>query len=299
MELDKIMQMLKGKTEPKLVRFVSDKGKNSCRECLKHHNQIFAEDDKNKPEIPIHPNCRCKYEYISAAQIPDIKESLREVDSRTAIWMQKLSQLIQKQIEKINALKQSIVSDYDKMQQAVTAKKMQSALTAGAFLLKVANQISAAENTIKKNLEFFYLTPVSLEQCSDLEGNIREIYSILRELHYARLNDPWQAPDVLPKSPEEALKAGFVRAKDSENRYHINKGETDNVKYVHKGLGLEIIFDKNGKRVTTPENIGTLNYGPDPKSLGHVFWDVLPYWFWGNSPQDTTPLWRRIYGTDK
>ena len=52
---------------------------------------------------------------------------------------------------------------------------------------------------------------------------------------------------------------GFVRAKDSENRYHINKGETDNVKYVHKGLGLEIIFDKNGKRITTPENIGTLN----------------------------------------
>ena len=83
------------------------------------------------------------------------------------------------------------------------------------------------------------------------------------------------------------------------NAYHINKGETDNVKYVHKGLGFEIIFDKNGKRVTTPENIGTLNYGPDPKSLGHVFWDVLPYWFWGNSPQDTTPLWRRIYGTDK
>ena len=100
MDFDKIMQMLQGKTEPKLVRFVSDKGKNSCRECLKHHNQIFAEDDKNKPEIPIHPNCRCKYEYISAEQIPDIKESLREVDSRTAIWMQKLSQLIQKQIEK-------------------------------------------------------------------------------------------------------------------------------------------------------------------------------------------------------
>ena len=64
MELDKIMQMLKGKTEPKLVRFVSDKGKNSCKACLKHHNQIFAEDDKNKPKIPIHPNCRCKYEEV-------------------------------------------------------------------------------------------------------------------------------------------------------------------------------------------------------------------------------------------
>ena len=162
-----------------------------------------------------------------------------------------------------------VISANNNVQQSISAIKMQSALTAGAFLLKVANQISAAENTIRKNLEFFYLTPVSLEQCRDLTGNMQKIYSILKELHYARLNDPWQSPDVLPKSPEEALKAGFARAKDSENRYHINKGEIDNVKYVHKGLGLEIIFDKNGKQVTTPENIGTLNYGPDPWQPAH------------------------------
>ena len=291
--------MLQGKTEPKLVRFVSDKGPNSCKECLKHHNQIFAEDSKNIPKIPIHPNCRCRYEYITAEQIPDIKRSLCEIDSKAAVWMQKLFREIQFQIGRISTLKQEIISANNNVQQSISAIKMQSALTAGAFLLKVANQISAAENTIRKNLEFFYLTPVSLEQCRDLTGNMQKIYSILKELHYARLNDPWQSPDVLPKSPEEALKAGFARAKDSENRYHINKGEIDNVKYVHKGLGLEIIFDKNGKQVTTPENIGTLNYGPDPWQPAHWLFDILPYWLWGNSPQDTTPLWRRIYGTDK
>ena len=190
--------------------------------------------------------------------------------------MQKLSREIQFQIGRISTLKQEIISANNNVQQSISAIKMQSALTAGAFLLKVANQISAAENTIRKNLEFFYLTPVSLEQCRDLTGNMQEIYSILKELHYARLNDPWQSPDVLPKSPEEALKAGFVRAKPSESIYHMHNGEWDNVKYIHKGLGMEIIFDKNGKRVTVPENIGTLNYGPDPRSFGNVFWDVLP-----------------------
>ena len=48
------------------------------------------------------------------------------------------------------------------------------------------------------------------------------------------------------------------------------------MKYVHKGLGFEIIFDKNGKRVTTPENIGTLNYGPDPWQPAHWIFDILP-----------------------
>ena len=67
MELDQIMQMLKGKTEIKLVEFISDKGPNSCEDCLKHHGKIFCIDDSNKPELPIHPNCRCKYEPIDTS----------------------------------------------------------------------------------------------------------------------------------------------------------------------------------------------------------------------------------------
>ena len=61
MDFDQVMQMLRGKTEIKFVQFISDKGPNSCKECLKHHGKIFRADDPNKPELPIHPNCRCKY----------------------------------------------------------------------------------------------------------------------------------------------------------------------------------------------------------------------------------------------
>ena len=59
--------MLNEKTEIKLVKFLSDKGPNSCEECLKHHGEIFQVDDPNKPELPIHPNCRCKYEPIDTS----------------------------------------------------------------------------------------------------------------------------------------------------------------------------------------------------------------------------------------
>ena len=67
MGLDQVMQMLNEKNEIKLVKFISDKGPNSCEDCLKHHGKIFCIDDSNKPELPIHPNCRCKYEPIDTS----------------------------------------------------------------------------------------------------------------------------------------------------------------------------------------------------------------------------------------
>ena len=69
-EIEQIMQMLKGKTEAKFVRFVSDKGPNSCEFCRAHHGKIFRMDDPEKPQLPIHPNCRCKYEEIEESEVP-------------------------------------------------------------------------------------------------------------------------------------------------------------------------------------------------------------------------------------
>ena len=41
MDLDQVMGMLKGKSEVKLVKFVSDKGPNSCEKCLAFHGKVF------------------------------------------------------------------------------------------------------------------------------------------------------------------------------------------------------------------------------------------------------------------
>ena len=88
MELDQIMQMLKGKTEIKLVKFISDKGPNSCEECLKHHGKIFGTDDPDKPKLPIHPNCRCKYEeVISEVKVdePDSSQIRKTITENSSI----------------------------------------------------------------------------------------------------------------------------------------------------------------------------------------------------------------------
>jgi len=38
---------------------------------------IFAEDDKNKPEIPIHPNCRCKYEELTTDKVAELQQNVQ------------------------------------------------------------------------------------------------------------------------------------------------------------------------------------------------------------------------------
>ena len=47
--------------------------------------------------------------------------------------------------------------------------------------------------------------------------------------------------------------------------------------------------------VTDPVNMGTYNYHPG-SILGHAIEDVVPYYLWGNSPQDTTNIFERIIG---
>ena len=58
-----------------------------------------------------------------------------------------------------------------------------------------------------------------------------------------------------------------------------------------------ICFPETGKAyiVTDPNNIGTYNYG-DPDNISHNIKDVLPYIIFGNSPDDTTTIWERIWG---
>ena len=97
MELDKIMQMLKGKTEPKLVRFISDKGPNSCKACLEHHGKIFRADAADKPQLPIHPNCRCKYEEVKESDAKT--QSSGTNNSKIGQFLRNLPEAVQNVLE--------------------------------------------------------------------------------------------------------------------------------------------------------------------------------------------------------
>ena len=89
MEFDQIIKMLKGKTEIKLVKFISDKGPNSCEDCLKHHGEVFQLDDPEKTELPIHPNCRCKYVEVTSdvANYAAVSSQIREIFSAPPVLL--------------------------------------------------------------------------------------------------------------------------------------------------------------------------------------------------------------------
>ena len=87
---------------------------------------------------------------------------------------------------------------------------------------------------------------------------------------------------------------GFTRASSLENMYHRNRNQKRNVKYYNKKTGQEVIFNENGTIVTDPENIGTFNYAPPADKMGHFLADMVPYYLFGNSKDDSTPIINRI-----
>ena len=74
-----------------------------------------------------------------------------------------------------------------------------------------------------------------------------------------------------------------------ENEKFVNL-DTD---FYMSGL-YEVVFNVRGELVLNSEDVGTFNfYGPD-NAKAHTMYDVVPYWLWGNSSQDTNKLLDRI-----
>ena len=65
-------------------------------------------------------------------------------------------------------------------------------------------------------------------------------------------------------------------------------------------LGLTLIgeYDVNGAMVIAPEDAGSYNLSP-PDGLigkaGHFLVDMLPWYLWGNAPNDSTTIGERIF----
>ena len=46
---------------PKYLYFIAEKDGNCCEQCRRFDGKVFCEDDKMKPKLPLHPNCRCSW----------------------------------------------------------------------------------------------------------------------------------------------------------------------------------------------------------------------------------------------
>jgi len=70
----------------------------------------------------------------------------------------------------------------------------------------------------------------------------------------------------------------------------------DNKKIVSLDGKYEAIYDSNGNIVKDPRDIGTYNYfNPDKNKVLHGIFDVVPWIICGNSNDDTTTIFQRIW----
>ena len=73
-------------------------------------------------------------------------------------------------------------------------------------------------------------------------------------------------------------------------------GLRDHIKFVSPGGHFEAVFNRLGQHVTGLANIATYNFVSPNKygGVGHFFADVVPYYIWGNAPEDPTTWYQRI-----
>jgi RHS repeat-associated protein len=98
--------------------------------------------------------------------------------------------------------------------------------------------------------------------------------------------------NVVPPTYDAATNTpGWHQIPDAMAAYHQYGFEGKyNTKWLDKSGHCEAVYDKRGNLVTDPLNGGTYNFvSPEPwwnpdNLFGHYFFDMLPYFVWGNGP---------------
>ena len=106
-----------------------------------------------------------------------------------------------------------------------------------------------------------------------------------------------------PLTVDEAKKLGWKPMSDGQNIYHSNPWDREAVwyeKYLSPDGKREAVYDFKGRLVTDPRYMGTYNlYSPRGgvwSKFMHFYADILPYWLFGNTPDDQTPAADRLFG---
>ncbi|WP_296325799.1 hypothetical protein [Treponema sp. UBA3813] len=91
---------------------------------------------------------------------------------------------------------------------------------------------------------------------------------------------------------------------EGKDSYHEQGTANDydpslNDKFVSLDGKNETVYNREtDQKIIDPVNQGTYNRtDPNTDPIGHFFQDMLPYYRWGNSPDDPTTTWERITGT--
>lgn len=120
--------------------------------------------------------------------------------------------------------------------------------------------------------------------------------TVSKEEHYSR-NDNMPISS-LPQTSSDAYNLGW-NGNVPANCHQFTAAEgSKNIKYVSPDGHYEAIYDNNTEMiVTADEDVGTYNY-EDPNGplfgVKHFFMDVLPWYIYGNSENDSSTIEQRI-----
>ncbi len=140
--------------------------------------------------------------------------------------------------------------------------------------------------------------------CGVTSGGIIAMPS--KEDHYARNNN--QPVGSLPQTDNEAKNSNWSKLSPEKSACHQFTAENGaNTKRVSPDGKMEAVYDSQGRLVLADEDVGTYNlcpFVPDQgpitavvTGIGHFFKDMLPWYLWGNSPDDQTTIVDRIVGS--
>ena len=62
MDLEGLISKISEAAQPEYWRFVAENDGDCCEKCKRFDGKVFSDEDPAKPELPIHPNCRCTWE---------------------------------------------------------------------------------------------------------------------------------------------------------------------------------------------------------------------------------------------
>ena len=68
MDIAQLTNLINDSSKKGMVKFVSESGPHTCAECSDYDGMLFYIDAPDLPQLPLHPNCRCKYVSVDDPQ---------------------------------------------------------------------------------------------------------------------------------------------------------------------------------------------------------------------------------------
>ena len=142
--------------------------------------------------------------------------------------------------------------------------------------------------------------PEWVENLEDEFNSWKEVIKIpSKEEHYNRNQYNTNIPLTIEEM-EEMEESGEWKILNVATYHQFTSENRTNVKYVSADGYREAIYDSKDNLVTAPEDMGTYNFVPSDHDgwrgfVGHILQDVIPWYRWGNSPEDTTEFIDRVF----